>query len=274
MVRDGACPNLPFEAARVDLQPTIRTTFTGGHHHFTLGQTDDDPVLLERLIRSPCLPVSTMRLEGAPTDDTGIITCSVTAKRASIGLHLSARASARAGGEVFAGTSSIATDGADLDIRIPNLVELAAPLPGEHYELTGLTSAHLLNHFATPDTVSRLRAFVEEAFAVTDGFIPGFPGLVMRVNDMSLPAGGLFDVSPADFSYDPTTSAHKFHRNGVDVDFSRPLIPGFGTEIPLFLRDDLKATLETVAIRHGAFPANEDVIHYRFASAVPATLTP
>jgi hypothetical protein len=107
-----------------------------------------------------------------------------------------------------------------LIIRVPNLAGLDS---GTNYELVGTpnnhantndpcrpdppTSLHYRNHYGTQSLVSAIRN-------IADAYSRAYPGVKIRVNDMSLEYGGLFDTK------NDWRNGHTEHRIGKQVDIS------------------------------------------------------
>jgi hypothetical protein len=101
--------------------------------------------------------------------------------------------------------------------RVPGLVELGK---GEHYILVGapgdvdpcphnVTSLHYRNHFGTATLIQAIDS-IAVAYASLD------TGKILRINDMSLEKGGMFD-NLNDWTYHPGLS-HGEHRIGKNAD--------------------------------------------------------
>src|SRR5206468_12887847 len=89
-------------------------------------------------------------------------------------------------------------------IRVPRLSRLTPPPSAV---LTGFTDSHPDNHNGTATTLESIHAIAADFFAITDR--------KLRINDISLPIGGLFDI------HTDWLSPHQLHRVGVSVDISR-----------------------------------------------------
>jgi hypothetical protein len=114
---------------------------------------------------------------------------------------------------------------------------------------TGDTTIHPQNHFAQPEMISFINLFAKH-YADSHG------GDRVRIDDMSLPLGGVFD------RYGTYSPSHAFHRFGVDVDVSAHVIDATGTLVTDGLDvDDLTDYIETV-LDGSRYP--EGPIHYRF----------
>lgn len=90
-----------------------------------------------------------------------------------------------------------------LFISTPGMAQQSKP-----YNLTGATSSHPENHFATSFTMSGTTTAAVAYFLQTGGQALG-------INDMSLVSGGLFDVN---HDWKPP---HNLHRVGRSVDIDR-----------------------------------------------------
>ena len=106
--------------------------------------------------------------------------------------------------------------------RVPGLIGLG---PGQHYELVGAphnhagtndpcrhappTSQHSRNHFGTAALISAIQN-IAASYDSLD------PGVRLRINDMSLPLGGLFDFEN---SWQVPHREHRVGRN-ADIGFS------------------------------------------------------
>lgn len=109
---------------------------------------------------------------------------------------------------------------AQATVQVPGLVELPGDPAPSRYMLVGApdnhagtndpcrpippTSRHFQNHFAQPGLNDAVVAIAEKMFGET--------GISLRVNDGSLPLGGLFDIRN---NWNPP---HRTHRVGLDVD--------------------------------------------------------
>ncbi len=96
-------------------------------------------------------------------------------------------------------------------VRVPGLPEL---LPGANYDLVGQTAIHPNNHFGTPQFNGKL-------VKVANLYVAAFPGNKLRYNDISLPLGGVFDISAT------WLPLHASHRFGEDIDIG--LVPASQT---------------------------------------------
>jgi hypothetical protein len=98
-------------------------------------------------------------------------------------------------------------------LEFPNLMPLTT---GTNYELVGSTSTHFDSHYGEKATLNAIENLANDMAS-------RYPGLKLRINDMSLEYGGLFDL-PADWtrrSTDKTKNGHGSHRFGIDVDISK-----------------------------------------------------
>lgn len=123
-------------------------------------------------------------------------------------------ASTTLNGETFSARDTI-------DVRVPDLVLLPDPHPGDGYTKIGGTDSHHGpqqnsvddNHFGTQAVVDSLQSLASSWQAlVTAVNTLHNRQTPVRINDISLPKGGLFDVC-GDWS-----TPHQFHRVGKDVD--------------------------------------------------------
>jgi hypothetical protein len=113
---------------------------------------------------------------------------------------------------VYLVTASLASnpevkDTVHLSVRVPGLV----PLPyGANYVLIGkfgepgVTSRHVENHNGSENLNAKVSILAESVFNDSS--------YVLRINDVSLPSGGLFDIN------NNWSTPHSGHRVGVDVD--------------------------------------------------------
>jgi hypothetical protein len=108
--------------------------------------------------------------------------------------------------------------------RVPGLVELGS---GSHYELVGTPnnhsgtndpcrtvapiSQHYKNHYGT----TRILQAVRE---IADAYDSLHPGIRLRINDMSLVFGGLFDTKHNADPPTPWMTPHREHRIGINAD--------------------------------------------------------
>jgi hypothetical protein len=88
-----------------------------------------------------------------------------------------------------------------VQVKVPGFFELGA---GDGYVLIGQTNTHPTNHYGTENTLSSL-------LDIADAYLEKEKG-TLRINDISLEWGGLFDIK-ANWS-----SPHKSHRVGKNVD--------------------------------------------------------
>jgi hypothetical protein len=89
-------------------------------------------------------------------------------------------------------------------VAVPGLVDLAAVLTN-FYRLTGsIPGRHTDVHWGTPMTTDNIQRLALDFFAVFEA--------TLGVNDLSLPAGGIFDLGG---TWSPP---HNWHRTGTSVD--------------------------------------------------------
>jgi hypothetical protein len=115
-------------------------------------------------------------------------------------------------------------DTVNLIVKVPDLVELGT---GEQYELVGAPnnhagtndpcrpdppkSEHSRNHFGTGALIAAIQS-------IAAAYESLHPGVRLRVNDISLEQGGLFD-NFNDWIYHPNQT-HGEHRNGKSADIA------------------------------------------------------
>lgn len=115
-------------------------------------------------------------------------------------------------------------DTLSLKTRVPGLDSLG---PGSHYELVGTpnnhsgtndpcrtvapVSRHYKNHYGTSRILQAVRA-------IADRYDSLHPGIKLRVNDMSLIYGGLFDANHNAPNPRLWATPHKEHRIGINAD--------------------------------------------------------
>ncbi len=118
----------------------------------------------------------------------------------------------------------------DVMVEVPSLQNLAA-IQANFFRLVGQTATHPDNHWGTPSTVRNIQ-LVALDFADLTCDEPGNCS-ILRINDLSLRWGGLFDIcgtwNPAD-TCPPLTSpdrgGHFWHRTGTSVDIGRTACRG------------------------------------------------
>ena len=89
-------------------------------------------------------------------------------------------------------------------VRVPGLNELHE---GSDYKLIGDKPEHPINHFGTQELIADLQTIANQ-------YVQLNPGVRIRINDISLEYGGLFDINK-DWS-----PPHKSHRLGTNADIS------------------------------------------------------
>ncbi len=98
-----------------------------------------------------------------------------------------------------------------IDVGIPGLESL--PASGTDYQVVrGGTAEHPDGTNGTPGTVRKLLEIA--------GYYRDATGSMLSVNDLSLPAGGLFDI------HSNWQKPHQTHREGLDADINRQNIGG------------------------------------------------
>jgi hypothetical protein len=150
------------------------------------------------------------------------------------------RSSPVSGVETIIGQASDFRDAeAKVNIQVPGLVNLRDIRPN-FFRFTGQTGTHPDNHWATPNTFKNIQ-LVALDFAELTCATPATCA-VLRINDMSLKQGGVFDIcarwDPA-VSCPPLTGArggHHEHRTGTSVDIGltacRGLVPDNQASLP------------------------------------------
>ncbi|MDE3058448.1 MAG: penicillin-insensitive murein endopeptidase [Bacteroidota bacterium] len=127
-------------------------------------------------------------------------------------------ASAFGGIERITAISGDVKDSADVNVKVGGLVELTG---GSNYELVGTpnsysgtndpcresppTSLHYSNHYGIPDLISAVQN-------IASSYSSLHLGIKLRINDMSLPWGGLFDIN------NDWSTPHAEHRVGINAD--------------------------------------------------------
>lgn len=104
-----------------------------------------------------------------------------------------------------------------LDVRVLAIVPVElAPGPDDGFALKAPTTLHPIPYFGTDKLKKGIR-LVSKAYSEITG------GHKLRVTDMSLPAGGMFDLcgtyNPTDTCPAAPDNGHLSHRTGIDVDF-------------------------------------------------------
>lgn len=127
-----------------------------------------------------------------------------------------------------------------INIRELDLFELAND-PSSKYTLIGQTGGHPVNHYGSATLISAIKSVSEKYHEQLPGQDP------LRVNDMSLKWGGLFDYK------NNWQKPHASHRQGDDVDIDT--VPN----------ENIK-TLELIAKMHGLTRVIEKGVtnHYHF----------
>jgi hypothetical protein len=159
---------------------------------------------------------------GCSGNGTSKITCSGTTDGAGKYQYVY-RASRFGGKEKFRLTfQNMPVVEKELVVRIPGLVKLPA---GPNYELVGApqnhagtndpcrgappSSKHNKNHYGTPQMITDIQE-IARRFSIE------YSGLKLRINDISLEYGGLFDVGN---NWNPPHSGHRLGNN-TDIGYS------------------------------------------------------
>lgn len=108
---------------------------------------------------------------------------------------------------------------AAIKVRVPGLLELGA---GDGYTLIGQTNTHPRNHYGTENTLYSLLDLTGAYYEENKG--------TLRINDISLPWGGAFDLcgqwDPGKTCTKYSKGGHKTHRVGKTVDVSNMTAEG------------------------------------------------
>ena len=109
---------------------------------------------------------------------------------------------------------------ATLHVGIPLDGQLTAT-PDDPFVLSGQTTPHPDNHFGTDTALERVRqiadAYVDNQAGCTDPAIrPTCPKL--KINDLSLVRGGVYDLNNQWFGDNTPGKAHWGHRTGTEAD--------------------------------------------------------
>lgn len=223
-VTDSGCTNIPLAGANVAIISTV-VPGSGGHAH---------------LLEQP--GTGTFSANAGTTDLNGILT-DIIYTAGQIGLQENIIATAEFKGQLAEGRTR-------LTIRYDALQPLEAfvPVPTP-YALTGETTLHPLgtNHFATMQTITQINNLTGVYFALTRDFTSG----VLKVNDMSLPFGGVFDLN----GQLNVAGGHVSHETGIDVDIETADTAGKAVK---------RRFLTKTACWLGGRPIPEPTIHYRF----------
>ncbi|MCZ6625901.1 MAG: hypothetical protein O7B35_17010, partial [Deltaproteobacteria bacterium] len=200
-VTDSGCTNIPLVGADVILSSTF-VPGSGGHAHIEVEREGTGKFFMGDSEIGKTV-------EGLITDEEGKIP-EFTYKAGIVGLKETINAEVMFKEEMVTGE-------AELTIAIEGL----SPLPdSEEYILTGSTSRHLLNnHYAADGMEFRIlnlarlfRAIRTQLFGLTGG---------LKINDISLPNGGVFDLC-GDLTTCPGEEkpfkGHSSHEIGIDVD--------------------------------------------------------
>ncbi len=140
------------------------------------------------------------------------------------------------------------------------------PLYSANYVITGQTSTHPVNNWATPTTNQKILALAADFKNVQDKLNAVLEGCgkptwsiqQLSVNDMSLPGGGLFDVGNS-----PWQPPHQAHEQGYSVDFNRwdypdtPLQFACEHDRTISQRWWLLSTLVSLGRKYGTFNSAE-----------------
>jgi hypothetical protein len=113
-------------------------------------------------------------------------------------------------------TAAGVTDSVADTVKVDSLVQFSG---AGDYSLTGSTDSHPNNHYLVSQNAISDLISAADSFAVKDWNTTG----TMRLNDMSLPWGGLFDI---DINW---TTPHRAHRIGKSVDIENIVLDQIDT---------------------------------------------
>ncbi|MGB9601025.1 MAG: hypothetical protein ACPL7I_10770 [Myxococcota bacterium] len=97
-----------------------------------------------------------------------------------------------------------------IPIRVGGLVPL--PIEPDSYSLVGETDSHPVNHYGNPEFIDAIQKIARK--------YKEYYKQRLRINDISLEYGGLFDI------YNNWMPPHKTHRQGKNVDISAVSVEG------------------------------------------------
>jgi hypothetical protein len=105
--------------------------------------------------------------------------------------------------------------------------QLGALSTGSTYSLDPYSPYHPANHYGTSTLTSNIQTVANMYFNYKST-----SGQILSINDMSLPIGGLFDIS-VNGSLPNWTPPHKLHRTGDSVDIDHATAGGQAIKLPL-----------------------------------------
>ncbi len=224
------CGQIPPRPVRVTMTPTV-VSHSAGHNH------NSPPV--DELASFDSMTCTTDSRTGA---------CTITMTGEGVSSFLKLRAHIDDFDTTDSVVSPVDSDEYNMVVAIPGLQEMA--FDTSIVFPSGITTTHPQNHFAQPEMISFIYLFAKK-------YQDTHNGDRIRIDDMSLPLGGNFDID-ADYDAD----RHAFHRFGVDVDVSQHIIDSNGTQVNLALNVGDLTTYIEVFLHGSRWP--EGPIHYRF----------
>lgn len=123
---------------------------------------------------------------------------------------------------------------AKVTVQVPGLVNLAeSPTPFlRFFRLVGQTATHPDNHWGTPNTRTNIQLVALDFLGMS---CDTRSCAHLRINDMSLPLGGMFDICAtwnpeSTCARTPDKGGHFWHRTGTGVDIGRTACTGLVPE--------------------------------------------
>lgn len=215
----------PAPNQSVEIQ-AVWVSGSGGHSH-TNAPPQDQMGVLSVLLPVPLAPEQGRGVIEAETDEEGKIYLNYTTPEFGGTIDLVATLQ----------TATGQSDSKRVTVRVPGLVELTS---GQNYELIGAPdnnsgtndpcrlppgSNHYSNHWGVPSLTNAVKSIAADYDSL-------YPGTKLRINDMSLENGGLFDFKN---NWSPP---HKSHRTGTNADIGFKAIgPNGECKEDLNLRD-------------------------------------
>ena len=155
--------------------------------------------------------------DGGCGGSTGMGSCTVTYRPSEVsGVEM-----------ISASADGFPSASAQIRVAVPGLMNLAEVFTN-FFRLTGQTTLHPDNHWGTEDTLNNIQLVALDFFEASDASL--------RINDMSLPLGGMFDIcgtwNPSDTCppVTPRDKGHVSHRKGTSVDIGRTACKGLVPE--------------------------------------------
>lgn len=253
----GAARNMPTEAL---VEATVKTCVA-------VGQTPE-PIEMTFEVQAPATGTADAagHLHGSHPRPTGLIQdiergqatdrCTVTAFTNGKGSCAVMYRAGEVGGveTIVARAAGFADAQAQVIVRISGL-ENFRRFSDELWHFDGITPIHRDSHWATSFAISKVTLMAVDYYELETGTA------VLRINDMSLNHGGVFDLH-ADWQ-----APHRTHRQGTSVDFNttacvrNPDRPGAGCAA---FRPIPRQRFESLCRLHGGWPENEPQYHCEF----------